>query len=596
MEKEADKSKSHIKISDIIRAFWVGAKHFKGSMIAGLGTYILANIFELMAPLYYKRFFDVVSTSLVRETATQLLLSIIVSVLIINAMRWVCYRIGSVMINYFESHVMAKLRQQAFDYTIGHSYTFFANTFTGSLTQKIGRFARAFERLYDTLVYSLIPLLVYTVGVIIVVWHQEPQLAWAIIVWAIIIGTFSISYSRWKLKYDLASSAADTKAAAQLADSLTNHNTISSFSASDFETGAYEGVTNDQARATLKTWNLGELMSATQGALSVIIEFVVFYFAIKYWSIGRIGVGTFVLVQVYIIGLSQRLWGLSNIVRNIYESLGDSREMVDILQTTHEVADVKDAKDLVVSEGVIEIKDASFEFNSSRQVLKNINLKINSGEKVALIGPSGAGKSTVVRLLTRMYNLEKGEILIDGQDIQKVKQESLRHNISLVPQDPILFHRSLMENIRYGKRDATNEEVIEAARLAHCDEFIESLPQKYETLVGERGIKLSGGERQRVAIARAILKNAPILILDEATSSLDSHSESLIQDALDKLMKGKTTIVIAHRLSTIRKMDRIIVLRHGEIIEEGEHEALLKRDESLYRTLWELQAGGFITE
>ena len=212
----------------------------------------------------------------------------------------------------------------------------------------------------------------------------------------------------------------------------------------------------------------------------------------------------------------------------------------------------------------------------------------------AIIGPSGCGKSTFIRLILRLYDLAGGKILIDDNDIHSVTQGSLRENVSLVPQDPVLFHRTLMENIRYGRKDATDEEVYQAARLAHCDEFVQALPLKYETYVGERGIKLSGGERQRIAIARAILKNAPILILDEATSSLDSESESLIQDALDVLMKNKTTIVIAHRLSTIRKMDRIIVMDGGAIIEDNTHDELLKNEHSLYGRLWKLQAGGFI--
>ena len=213
-----------------------------------------------------------------------------------------------------------------------------------------------------------------------------------------------------------------------------------------------------------------------------------------------------------------------------------------------------------------------------------------------MIGSSGAGKTTLVRLLLRLFNITSGCISIDGVDISKISQENLRENISFVPQDPILFHRTLMENIRYGRRDATDEEVLNAAHLAHCDEFIHALPNRYETYVGERGVKLSGGERQRVAIARAILKNSPILILDEATSSLDSQSEILIQDALHKLIKGKTTIVIAHRLSTIREMDRIIVLKKGKIIEDGTHEELINKDIGLYKKLWNLQAGGFTDE
>ena len=228
-------------------------------------------------------------------------------------------------------------------------------------------------------------------------------------------------------------------------------------------------------------------------------------------------------------------------------------------------------------------------------MLHDFTLTIEGGQKVALVGPSGAGKSTITKLLLRLFDVKGGSIEVDGQNITKVTQDSLREAISFVPQEPILFHRTLMENIRYGRLDATNEEVLEAAKKAHCHEFISSLPQGYETFVGERGVKLSGGERQRVAIARAILKNSPILVLDEATSSLDSESESLIQDALNVLMEGKTVIVIAHRLSTIMKMDRIIVLQNGAIVADGTHNELLA-DGGLYQKLWSIQAGGFLAE
>jgi ATP-binding cassette subfamily B protein len=333
-----------------------------------------------------------------------------------------------------------------------------------------------------------------------------------------------------------------------------------------------------------------------QAAFIVMVEFLIFYYAIRFWQKDLVTLGTFVLLQVYILGLGDKLWDLSKIIRNVYEGFADSKEMVEILETPYEIKDLPGAKTLEVRSGKIEFKEMTFAFNETRTVLENINLEIKSGEKVALIGPSGAGKSTIVKLLLRMYDLASGSIEIDGQNIKNVTQDSLRRNVSLVPQDPILFHRTLLENIRYGREDATNEEVIQAAKLAHCDEFIEMLPLKYETFVGERGIKLSGGERQRVAIARAILKNAPILILDEATSSLDSHSESLIQDALDKLMKDKTSIVIAHRLSTIRKMDRVVVVDGGKITEEGTHDELLRKEKSLYKNLWNLQAGGFLPE
>ena len=274
--------------------------------------------------------------------------------------------------------------------------------------------------------------------------------------------------------------------------------------------------------------------------------------------------------------------------------MADSKEMVDILLMPHEIKDQKEAKKLIVRSGEIIFDDVSFSFTDGNKILTNLNLTIKPGEKIAIIGPSGAGKTTLVRLIMRLYDVTMGVIKIDGEDISKVTQESLRANISFVPQDPILFHRTLMDNIRYGQRGATDEEVINAACLAHCAEFIESLPLKYETFVGERGIKLSGGERQRVAIARAILKKARILIFDEATSSLDSYSESLIQDALENLMKNCTTIIIAHRLSTVKKMDRIISMEHGSIVEEGTHEELANKDSGLYKKLWDLQVGGFL--
>ncbi len=268
--------------------------------------------------------------------------------------------------------------------------------------------------------------------------------------------------------------------------------------------------------------------------------------------------------------------------------------MTVILNTPHEIVDIPKAKKLKVPRGAIEFKGVDFCYHKTRKVIDNFNLKIKSKERIALIGPSGSGKTTVVKLLLRMNDVARGEILIDGKNIAKVTQDSLRENISLVPQNPILFHRTLMENICYGKPNASKQQAISAAKKARADEFISVFPNKYNTYVGERGVKLSGGERQRVAIARAILKNAPILVLDEATSSLDSHSEKLIQEAIEELMKNKTVIVIAHRLSTIRKMNRILVIDHGKIIEEGTHQELLAKARGKYKRLWELQSGGFV--
>ena len=588
MNSEAYKA----RISDVLRAYWQGMREQRGVMFLSLFAFTAGNILIITMPLFYKRFFDLITTSSVGVVSA--LISIILSVLAINVAAMIFIRIGMFSINTLESQTMSRLRKRSFDYMINHSHAFFSNNFTGSLVQRVNRFSRAFERLYDTLVFQAIPLTVSIVGSLVIVWMNKPLIAGIMLAWLLTIMVFNYFFSRWKVKYDVASTKADSATSAVLAGNVTNQNSILLFS-NFWKESEYFGKTSDeQAAAQKKTWNLSAIADAVQIFLMVLIEFAVFYYAIQYWDAGTITIGTFVLIQSYVIGLSHRLWDFSRIIRNVHEAFADSKEMVEILKRPHDIKDVPGAKEMNVTEGKIEFKDACFNFNETRAVLKSLNLHIDGGEKVALIGPSGAGKSTIIKTLLRMYDLTSGSIQIDGVDIKRVTQESLHRNISLVPQDPVLFHRSLMENIRYGRPSATDQEVVSAAKLAHCDEFINDLPLKYETLVGERGIKLSGGERQRIAIARAILKDAPILVLDEATSSLDSHSEALIQDALDRLMKGRTSIVIAHRLSTIRKMDRIIVIQDGQVLEDGTHDSLLKDNSSLYKKLWDLQAGGFI--
>jgi len=416
------------------------------------------------------------------------------------------------------------------------------------------------------------------------------------LIWVILFIVVNYFFSNWKIKYDIARAEKETQVTAALSDSVTNHPTVQSFAGAAFESKRFGKVNKALRKATRLQWNIDAVVEAVQALLFIGIEFALFYFAIKGWQNGTVSIGTFVLIQSYLIQLIMQMWDLGRVIRTVYESFADAKEMVEILETPYEIQDVDDAKKLQVNKGGIVVDSVGFSFNKTRKVLRGINITIQPGEKVALIGPSGAGKSTLVKLLMRLYDIQEGEILIDNQPIHKVTQKSLRDSISLVPQDTILFHRPIAENIRYGKRNATDEEVKRAAKLAHCEEFIKDFPEGYKTYVGERGVKLSGGERQRVAIARAILKDAPILILDEATSSLDSHSEMLIQDALEKLMKGKTTIVIAHRLSTIQKMDRIIVIDNGGVVEEGSHDELLAKKNSVYKKLWDVQAGGFLKD
>lgn len=588
------KTGQNIKISQIFKQFWLGAKPKRAVFFLAYFLYFITSVINIIVPLYYKKFFDLLGQAGDKHLFIGGLTNIIIIIALLHFIMWVFWRTSDFTSSFMMSKTLARLKQNCFDYMFKHSYGFFTNNFTGSLVQRVNRFTRAFETLSNSIIYQIIPLIVTIFGSIIVTYFIAPIVSFLLIGWIIIFIIFTIFISQWKLKYDVIVAEADSKTTGYLSDSITNNNAVSLFTGLDYESKAFKDVTDNQANKTRFSWYLSDIIDAVQGFLIVVVEFCIFYYTLKYWEKGLATIGTFVLAQTYIIGLANQLWNLNKVVRTIYQGIADAKEMVEILEMPYEIKDVTGAKNLVVDKGEIIFKDVSFNFDESREVLSNINISIKPGEKIGLIGPSGAGKTTFVRLVMRLYELTKGKIEIDGQDIQLVRQDSLRENISLVPQDPVLFHRTLMENIRYGRREATDEEVKEAAKLANCDEFIDTLPLKYETFVGERGIKLSGGERQRVAIARAILKHTPILILDEATSSLDSHSEKLIQDALDHLMKDCTTIVIAHRLSTIRKMDRIIAMEGGKIVEEGTHEELANKDSGLYKDLWELQVGGFI--
>jgi ATP-binding cassette subfamily B protein len=332
-----------------------------------------------------------------------------------------------------------------------------------------------------------------------------------------------------------------------------------------------------------------------QGAMVNRFEIGLIATVIVLWGMGVASAGLMLLVVVYVLRSFNIVWMISRNVINISRALTGANEMVEILDAPLEVADPLIPEAIRMTEGQVVFTEVTHAYDNAGHVFRDLSLDIRAGEKVAFVGHSGAGKTTIVKLLLRFLDIESGTITIDGQDITKVTQDDLRRHIAYVPQEPILFHRSLFDNIAYGKPDATREEVEEVARRARAHDFIAKLPNGYDTLVGERGVKLSGGERQRVAIARALLKDAPIVVLDEATSSLDSISERFIQEAFDELMQGRTTIVIAHRLSTIQHMDRIIVLDNGGVAEQGTHAELLAQN-GIYAELWNSQVGGFIKD
>jgi ATP-binding cassette subfamily B protein len=572
--------------------FWQHAKKYPWQTWVSFACLITVTVLRTWLPILYKNLINL-ATDNSNKTNLQPLIAIIFTILIVNLSRVILWRFFNFVINFFESRIMADLSNTCYQYLQGHSYNFFSNSFVGSLVTKVKRYERSFEQIADQVFYNLGRTIIEIAFILAVMLWQFPKLGLIMLVWSFLHFVFAYFYSLYKLPIDIKRAESDTKTTAQLADTITNNINIKLFTNFHRESKKFAEVIDEQRFLRAKSWNLGTLGDIIQNALNVSLEFTIIYMAVGYWQKGMITVGDIVLLQSFLLRAFDILWDTGKNVRNIYEALADANEMTEILLTPHEIRDAPDAGLLKVGGGKIEFKNVNFRYHKDAGVLENFNLVISPGERVALIGPSGGGKSTIVKLLFRFHDLLGGQILIDGQNISACAQDSLRANLSLVPQEPVLFHRSIMENIRYSKLAASDEEVITAAKSAHAHEFITSSSEGYNTFVGERGIKLSGGERQRVAIARAILKNAPILVLDEATSSLDSESEYYIQDALKILMKGKTVIVIAHRLSTIMQMDRILVLENGKITEQGKHEELLKIERGTYQKLWEIQAGGF---
>lgn len=491
----------------------------------------------------------------------------------------------------FESRTMKDLTDHCFRYLQNHSNKFFTDNFSGALVKRVNRFSAGFEAIADQCTMNLGPTAIRAILIIAVLFWRNTMLGLVFLGWTVIFICFNIFFAKWKLKYDLIRAELDTKVTARLSDTINNSINLKLFDGIDREVSRFENLTERHLGARYKSWKLGWNSDSIQGGSIRALEIIVLVMSVRYWLLGILTIGDFIMLRSYLSQLTNKVREVGQSVRRVYEAMADANEMTEILLAPHEVKDANRAAALAVPKGMVEFRNVQFSYlGGANLVIRDFNLKIRNGERVGIVGPSGGGKSTILKLLARLYDIDSGAILIDHQNIAGVTQNSLHGNIAYVPQDPILFHRTLMENIRYSRPGATDDEVIAAAKLAHCHEFISNFPAGYETLVGERGVKLSGGERQRVAIALAILMNAPILVLDEATSSLDSESELYIQDSLLKLVVGRTVIAVAHRFSTIRKMDRIVVVNDGHIIEEGSHDLLIKIKHGVYQRLWNLQS------
>ncbi|MCP3675166.1 MAG: ABC transporter ATP-binding protein, partial [Gammaproteobacteria bacterium] len=490
----------------------------------------------------------------------------------------------------------AKIRKTLFRYLQFHSHSYFVSQFSGSLANRISEVALSCMHALWTITFDFFPLIIKSGVALIILFNTTAELALVLTVWLTIYTVVSIFLARRCQGYSMNFAAARSKVTGKIVDSVTNMMNTKMFARGDYEESYLSNYLDEEVDQALTTYWFMEKMRWFQYVSAMILMVSMVGYALGIWADDGLTVGGFSMVAGMCIMLIEAARGLSRSFLEYFEYIGNISDGVSIFIQPHEIIDKEGAYDLNVKEGQIEFIDINFSYSEGAKIFNYLNVTIKPCQKVGLVGFSGSGKSTFVSLILRLFEADSGKIQIDSQNILSITQDSLRESISLIPQDPMLFHRTLMENIRYGKLDASDEDVIEAAKKANAHDFIRQTEKGYDSPVGERGVKLSGGQRQRIAIARAILKDANILILDEATSSLDSVTEKNIQQGLDHLMQDKTVIIVAHRLSTIAHLDRILVFNEGVIIEDGSHDELLNIKDGHYTHLWNMQAGGFLPD
>ena len=519
----------------------------------------------------------------------------LIAFIVVAVIGLICNRIGHPALMKYMALVSRDLQSLVLTTLLHRSIGFHNNTVGGKLVSDAADYPIAFERLVDSIGTTIIPLgITLTAGTLLIFFESWPLGIFILVMTLIIVGS-GIRDSRRTAPRRAKRQKAGKDVTAHMSDTITNIQTAKTFAREDQEIKSHQKLSHDLALIRIRDWRELSVNGNTRLFILVAFQAIMVFLIVKLvqQNPSLLGVGIFAFS--FSVTLSNRLFEINLLIRNVEEAFLQAAPMTSYITETPEIRDIRGAKKLAVNGGAVVFSNVSFAYqdNDAKTVFSNLNLAIKPGEKVGLVGPSGGGKSTLTRLLLRFDDAQKGTVTIDDQNIAHITQKSLRSAISYVPQEPLLFHRTIRENISYGNPRASLAAVKKAAKLAHADDFISQLHKKYDTVVGERGVKLSGGQRQRIAIARALLKDAPILMLDEATSALDSESEKLIQDALWKLIKGRTAIVVAHRLSTIQKMDRIVVLDNGSVAEQGTHQQLLKQ-KGIYAKLWSHQSGGFI--
>jgi ATP-binding cassette subfamily B protein len=584
------KAASQQALSRYIRQIWkLRALSLPGLILPGIGT-----IFVLYVPPL------VVASILAKFGHGHTTLHQILPYLWLLALAWMggelVWRAADACLNAVSARGMRNLYYEGMEELLRKDIGFFHDNFAGSLTKKLIGYGKSFDTFITTMSYNVFAQVIPIFFAVVILWRFTPVLVFWLVGFLAAIGLLLLPLIRRRRRLVKSREIASNKMAGYIADVIANMDAVQAFAHEDFELKHHAEFSADYTRKSQASWDYHNIrINLAISPLYVLTNVAGLALAITFGKTAGSLAAIFITFN-YFVSTTRVLWEFNHIYRNIENSLSEAAQFTELLLKPPALVEAPKAVKLHVRQGEIDFRHVDFSYGQVGDALfEDFNLHIKAGEKLALVGRSGGGKTTITKLLLRFVDVTGGELLLDGQNIADGRFADLRRAIAYVPQEPVMFHRSLRDNIRYGRLGATDEQVLDAARKAHAHEFITKLPEGYDTLVGERGVKLSGGQRQRIAIARAMLKDAPILVLDEATSALDSESEKLIQDALWRLMEGRTAIVIAHRLSTIQRMDHIVVLENGSIVEQGSHHHLLTHG-GTYAKLWSHQSGGFIDE
>jgi ATP-binding cassette subfamily B protein len=571
---------------------WHFLKPFKIVAIIFIGVALLAGCWGPFNSILIKQIINVLSSAEVKDISSLgwLCLLLVLNFVVFDNITW---RLIGYFSYKYQPIIKNKIIRETFEVVLGSSHQFFQDNLSGYIAKQISTLADNIERIIDPISVNFVRGSSLLIIALISCYYVDPKFFYVMALWFLAFSFVSIYLSKRLIDLSDIHASTESVISGQLVDSIANSSNIRIFAKKSYEVARLDGFLLASKEAFRKKESFFIILNIVQGALISIMLGFMAYLLISLYRKGLVTAGDFALILGLSMEVGHMMWFTMSQVDEFNQAVGKCKQALSSLIVPQVVKDKVNAHELVVAKGEIRFNKVKFHYKGSFPLFQDKSLIIKGGQKVGLVGYSGGGKTTFVNLILRLYDVTDGSIFIDDQDIRDCTQDSLRANIAMIPQDPSLFHRSLRENIRYGKIDATDEEVIIASQKAHAHEFIVKLAEGYDSLVGERGVKLSGGQRQRIAIARAILKNAPILILDEATSQLDSVTERLIQDALTELMQGKTTIIIAHRLSTLLNMDRILVFDKGEVVEDGTHAELLAKD-GMYAKLWNSQVGGFL--